>query len=247
VNDVWDWILHISGNLETGLLNLVDSWWIYPGIWAFALTDAVIPVVPSESVVILVSTTSQQVGQPLLPLIFVAAALGAWCGDQIAYLIGNKVDVRNLRVFRRPRVLAALDWAEHALERRGTLYIIAGRFIPMGRLAVNLSAGALRYPHRRFMGVAAIAAAVWASWSILIGTVASSLFGHDANPLLPVVVGVVGGVVMGLAVDRVLRLFGLSAPELPDLADEIEHRVEEEHHRAAPIESGATSPEDDRT
>ena len=217
----WDWLVHLSDYLESGILDLVASWWIYPSVFAVSLVDAVIPVVPSESVIIGAASAWQTVGKPILILLFVVGAAGAWCGDQTAYYIGTKVDVRNISVFRRPKVLAALDWAEHSLEHRGTLYIIAARFIPMGRVAVNLSAGALGFPRRRFMAVDALATSIWAAWGILIGTAAASLLGD--NLLLSIAAGITGGVVLGLLVDKVMSWMGLSAPEMPDLADEIEH------------------------
>ena len=219
----WDWVTSLSAHLESGILSLVESIWIYPSVFAVSLIDAVIPVVPSESVIIGSASAWQSIGHPNLVLLFFAGAVGAWCGDQTAYFIGTRVDVRNIKVFRRPKVLAALDWAEHALEHRGALYIIAARFIPMGRVAVNLTAGALRYPHRRFMAVDAFATTIWAGWGILIGTAAASLLGD--NLLLSIAVGITGGVLLGFAADKVMRLVGLSAPEMPDLAGEIENRA----------------------
>ncbi len=220
MSDVWDWVLHLSDYIESGILDLVESWLIFPAIFGVSFVDAVFPVVPSESSVIAAASAWQAVGKPNLVLVFVAAAVGAWCGDQVTYTIGTKVDLRSHRFFRRPKVIAALDWAEHALEHRGTLYIIAARFIPMGRVAVNLSAGALRYPRRRFMGVDGIAVSIWAAWGIGIGTVAASFLGD--NLLLSIVVGITGGVLLGIGVDRVLSLFGLTAPHLPDVRERIE-------------------------
>lgn len=220
MSGIWDWIVHLSGNLEEGVLDLVESLWIYPSVFAVSLIDAVFPVVPSESVIIGAASAWQAVGKPILPLLFLAGALGAWCGDQTAYFIGSKVDVRHIKVFRRPRILAALDWAEHALEHRGTLYIIAARFIPMGRVAVNLSAGALGFPRRRFMAVDAVATSIWSAWGILIGTAAASLLG--GNLLLSIAAGIAGGVVLGLAVDKAMRMFGLTPPQLPPLTEEME-------------------------
>ena len=220
MSDFWDWLVHLSSNVEHGILELVDSLWIYPSVFTVSLIDAVFPVVPSESVIIGAASAWQSVGQPILPLLFLAGATGAWCGDQTAYYIGTKVDIRHIKVFRRPRILAALDWAEHALESRGTLYLIAARFIPMGRVAVNLSAGALGFPRRRFMGIDAIAVTIWAGWGILVGTVAASLF--EDNLLLSIAAGITGGVVLGFAVDKAMALAGLSAPELPPLAEEME-------------------------
>jgi membrane-associated protein len=220
----WDWVVHLSANLNSGILSLVESIWLYPSVFAVSLFDAVIPIFPSESVIIGSASAWQSVGHPNLFFLFFAGAIGAWCGDQTAYFIGTRVDVRTIKFFRRPKVLAALDWAERSLEHRGALYIIAARFIPMGRVAVNLTAGALRYPHRRFMAVDAVATSIWAGWGILIGTVAASLLGN--NLLLSIAVGVTGGVVLGLAVEKVMALLGLTAPEMPDLAGEIEYEVE---------------------
>ncbi len=220
MSDVWDWIVHLSDHVESGILSLVESLWIYPAVFGVSLVDAVIPVVPSESVIIATASAWQSVGKPILWIVFLTGAAGAWCGDQIAYFVGTRVDVRRIKFFRKPRVLAALDFAEHSLETRGTLYIIAARFVPMGRVAVNLSAGALRYPRRRFMAVDAVAVSIWAGWAILIGTVAASAF--HGNVVLSVVVGIVGGVVLGFAVDYVMKLLGFTPPELPDLAGDIE-------------------------
>jgi membrane protein DedA with SNARE-associated domain len=220
----WDWVIHLSAYLNSGILSLVESIWLYPSVFAVALFDAIIPIFPSESVVIGSASAWQSVGSPNLFFLFIVAAAGAWCGDQTAYFIGTRVDVRTIKFFRRPKVLAALDWAEHSLEHRGALYIIAARFIPMGRVAVNLTAGALGYPHRRFMAIDAVATTIWAAWGILIGTVAASLLGH--NLLLSIAVGVTGGVLLGLAVEKIMALFGLTAPEMPALTAERESREE---------------------
>ena len=88
----------------------------------------------------------------------------------------------------------------------------------MGRIAVNLTAGALGYPVKRFMAITGIAAVIWASWGVALGTVAGSIF-HD-NLLLAVVVGVVGGVILGYLVDWTLSRLGLATPHLPDIAAE---------------------------
>lgn len=211
----WEWILHFSGMLEDGILSLTESVWIYPAIFAVSVIDAFFPVVPSESIVIAAATASAAAGRPFLAGVWLAAALGAWCGDQTGRFIGSRINVREWAFFRRPKVHKTLVWAERGIERRGTSLIIAARFIPMGRVAVNLTAGALGYPPRRYMGVTAIAAAIWATWGVVLGTVAGSAF--EGNLLLAVVVGVVGGIILGQAVDLLLSRLGVSQPQLPDL------------------------------
>ncbi|WP_061960942.1 DedA family protein [Demequina flava] len=228
-----DWILHFSSTVEQYILDLVDSLWIYPGVFILTVIDGFFPVVPSESVVIATTSTWLVEGSPILWLIWIAAALGAWCGDQIAYLIGAKVDVRKWRIFRTARGRRSLDWAEHALERRGGTFIVAARFVPMGRFAVNIGAGALRYPHRRFMGMDAIGAVLWATYTILIGWFFSSMF--EDNLLLSIAVGVIGGVAMGFVVEKVLSKFGITEPDLPDLAADIDELMTPEQRAKAEL------------
>jgi membrane-associated protein len=227
-----DWILHFTSTVEEWVLELSESLWIYPGIFAVSLVDGIFPVVPSESVIIATSTASLQTGSPNLVLIFVCAAVGAWCGDQLTYLIGARFDVRRWRLFKRDRPRRALDVAETQLERRGTTYIIAARFIPMGRVVVNLTAGALRFPHRRFMGVDAIAVTIWAAWSIAVGTIAGAIFPED-NLLLSIMVGIIAGLVLGFFVDRIIGWLGLDKPQLPDLVGDIEESLTPEERERA--------------
>lgn len=212
---MWDAFLQLGEHVETWVLSLSTSPWIYVAIVLVSIVDAFFPIVPSESTVIAASTASAATGAPLLAGVWLSAAVGAWCGDQTGRFIGTKINVRRWSFFRKPRVLKTLVWAEHGLEKRGTSLIIAARFIPMGRIAVNLTAGALGYPAKRFMVVTAIAASIWASWGVALGTVAGSLF-HD-NLLLAVVAGVVGGVILGYLVDVILSRLGVSQPHLPDL------------------------------
>lgn len=216
MNEAWQWITEYADVLEGWILSLAESPWIYVAIYSVSVIDAFFPVVPSESSVIAASTASAATGSPHLALIWLVAAAGAWCGDQTGRFIGTKIDVRTWKFFRRPKVRKALLWAEHGLEKRGTSLIIAARFIPLGRIAVNLTAGALRYPVKRFMVVTAIAASIWASWGVALGTVAGAVF-HD-NIVLAVVAGVVGGIVLGYLVDVILAKLGVAQPQLPDLA-----------------------------
>lgn len=209
------WISTYSDSFESWILSLTESVWIYVAIYAVSVIDAFFPVVPSESTVIAAATASVATGRPILFLVWIFAALGAWCGDQTGRFIGTKIDVRTWKFFRKPKVRKALLWAEHGLEKRGASLIIAARFIPLGRIAVNLTAGALGYPARRFRVITAIAAAIWASWGVALGTVAGSIFGD--NILVAIVVGVVGGIVLGYLVDIVLSKLGLAQPHLPDI------------------------------
>lgn len=217
MNSIWDTIVGFSGQIEEWILHLTGSLWIYPGMYALATIDGFFPVVPSESVIIASATAWAQTGSPWLPGIWLAAVAGAWTGDQIAYGIGRMFNVTQWKIFKGDKGNAALAWAEDALERRGSTFIIAARFIPMGRVIANVSAGALRFPHRRFMAIDAVGAVIWATYAVVLGIFAGSLFKDSL--LLSIVVGVVAGIAMGFLIDRVMQRLGFSTPDVPRLAE----------------------------
>lgn len=152
-------------------LHLVSdaSGWAYAIILALSLLDAILPVVPSEVSVITAGVVASTGGLNL-PLVILAAALGAFLGDNAAYLIGYHLGPRaRQRFFRGKRSQKSFDWAERQLTTRGGELIAVARFIPGGRTAVTLSAGTLRYPWRRFVVFDVIAAVIWASYAALLG------------------------------------------------------------------------------
>lgn len=190
-------------NLETWILALAASVWIYPALFGFAAIDGFFPPIPSESVVITLAVSAHATGVPNLPLVFGIAAVGAWTGDQIAFALGRAIGTERVAILRTRRGRRAVAWAERALALRGASFILAARYIPIGRVAVNMSAGAVGYSRRRFMAFSGIAAVTWAAYSVLIGLVAARWLGH--KPLLAMAVGIVAGVLMGVVIDRVLQ------------------------------------------
>lgn len=194
-----DWISAIEGWVPT----LAESLWVYPALMLFATIDGFFPPIPSESVVIALASLSVAHGEPNLALVAIAGALGAFTGDQIAYTIGTRVNVHRLRVFRTERGRQALDWAEHALQHRGSSFILAARYIPVGRVAVNMTAGALGYPRRRFAGLTALAAVTWAIYGCLVG--AGAGYWLAEHPLIAIVAGVVVGTLVGIGIDWAMR------------------------------------------
>jgi membrane-associated protein len=191
--------------LEHWVLALAGSPWVYVALYAFATIDGFFPPIPSESVVIALAALAASTGEPAIAVLIPVAALGAFTGDQIAYTIGSKVDLHSVRLFRGRNGRKALEWAEHALAHRGSSFILAARYIPIGRVAVNMTAGALGFPRRRFMGLTGLAGLTWAVYGTAIGIGTGAwLKGH---PVIAVAVGIVVGIVVGLAIDWALRRF----------------------------------------
>jgi membrane protein DedA with SNARE-associated domain len=182
---------------------LAESLWVYPVMTALAALDGVVPVVPSESVIIALASLSMTHGSPHVLLIALAAAAGAFLGDQVAYLVGSRITPHRLRLFRTRRGRQVLAWTEHELTHRGSAFILAARFMPVARVAVDLTAGALGYPRRRFLGLTVIASLAWAGLGTIVG--AGAGFWLSDHPVVAPIAGVVSGALLGLGIDRALR------------------------------------------
>lgn len=182
---------------------LVGSPWAFVALWLLTTLDGFFPPVPSEAAVIALAAVAAATGRPELWLVVLVAALGAFVGDQVAYAIGRRLPLHRIPVLRGERAGRALDRARLALAARGASYIIAARFVPVGRVAVNMTAGAAGYSRRRFTALAAFGSVVWALYSTALG-IGAGVWLHD-RPLVAAGVGVVVGLAMGLLVDVVLR------------------------------------------
>lgn len=192
--------------LEAMLLDLGATPWAMAALYVLCVVDGVFPAVPSESVVIGFAVLNASHGFPSLWLLLPVAAIGAFTGDVIVYHLGRKIPLERIWFMRGPRGTAALDYARKALAKRGTLYILSARFIPIGRVAVNLVSGATEFPRRRFIATAALAGFVWAGVGILIGSGVGAFLHH--NPLLGIFVGICVGVLVGMLVDKLVALVG---------------------------------------
>lgn len=183
---------------------LAGSPWVLLPLYALTTVDGFFPPVPSESVVIVLAALSAEGGEPNVWLLAAVAAAGAFTGDQIAYSIGRRIAVRGMGIMRSSRAQRALGWAERTLVHRGAAFIIGARFVPVGRVAVNMTAGTVGYSRRRFTLFAALAAVVWSAYSVGLGVGAGHLFAAH-HPLVGMGAGVVGGLVIGAVVDRTLQ------------------------------------------
>lgn len=189
-------------NLNELILLATASPWLPLVMFAIAMLDGFFPPVPSETVLVAAAAVAATTGAvPTVLLLCVLAAAGAWIGDNLAYAVGRAVGVGRWGWMRRPRVAAAFERAGAALDRRGAPLILGARYIPVGRVAVNMTAGALRYPRRRFVPLSALAAVTWAAYCAGIGMLAGQWL--EGQPLLSAVIGVVVALVTGLVIDRI--------------------------------------------
>jgi membrane-associated protein len=168
ITEVSDWLEEISGH-----------WWFLLVILVIAYFDSVVPIVPSETTVI-IGGVAAGLGNQELPLVIAAGAVGAFLGDNTAYLLGRRMSAAIERwASRKPKRGARLAWANTQIRQRGGLLLITARFIPGGRTALTVSSGITRQPRAWFMAWIAVAAVIWATYAALLGFVGGKAFEDD--------------------------------------------------------------------
>ncbi len=187
-------------SIQNFVVNAAHSPWIWLVLFLICALDAFFPPLPSDEVVIALSAVAASTGSPDLWPVVLVATVGAVVGDNIVYALGRWIGVDRFAWMRRPRMVAAIGRARGILGRRGAVIILTARFIPVGRVAVNLVAGGTRYPRRRFVPLIIAAAGVWAVFTVAVGSVLGSWL--EDRPLLAAGVGVGFALVLGVTVDR---------------------------------------------
>ena len=139
--------------------------------------DAILPVLPSETVIIALGVATAGSTDPRIALLVACAAVGACLGDNLSYLLGRHFGPRvERRFFRGEKGARRRAWAECSLERYGMPLIVVCRFVPGGRTAVTLCCGIVGYQPRRFIIATAVAGVIWASYSFFIGRLGGRAF-----------------------------------------------------------------------
>lgn len=204
MGELLDRLLSLTGVLEDWILQIGDAWWVHLVVYAFAALDGFFPTVPSESTIVSLSSLWSSSGRPSIILIGLAAWAGAFTGDNLGYLLGNKIGWERFRFLREGKGRRAVEAAENGLRKRALVFLMTARYIPFGRTAVNLVAGAVHYPHRLFWPRSLLSTFVWAVYSCAIGALAGAWFAH--NPLLGITIALVAAMIMALILERMISM-----------------------------------------
>ena len=194
LDSFFNWLEHYSG-----------SPWFYVVIFSIALLDSVVPVVPSESLVI-IGGVNAGLHQLHWSLVIIAAAVGAFAGDNISYQIGNQFsDSIRKRYEQSAKGQRRLKWASDQIQLRGGELLITARFIPGGRTLLTLSCGITNKDRRWFMKWIAVATPIWAMYGTLLGFIGGSSFKEDHTKAFLVAFSIAIGATLTLEIVRHLR------------------------------------------
>lgn len=161
----------------------------YVIVFAFAVADSVLPIVPSETALITAGLLCV-VGELSLGWVIAAGAAGAIVGDNASYALGRYVGrpVQE-RFLDGPRARKALGWARGQFETRGGLVLVVGRYVPGGRTAATFTGGVIHYPWPRFLAFDVLAAVAWAVYASVLGYLGGRFFRDHAWVALVVALG----------------------------------------------------------
>ena len=194
ITDLTDWLDQISSH-----------WWFLLVIFAIAYLDSVIPIVPSETCVIIGGVAASQ-GHQNIFLVIAFAAVGAFLGDNTAYLIGKRASGWfQRRAERKPKFARRMAWAQMQIHERGGLLLITARFIPGGRTILTLSCGVTRQNHWWFIRWVALATTIWATYAAMLGFIGGEAFEDDHTKAFLLAFGLAIGVNIVIEVIRHFR------------------------------------------
>lgn len=188
---VISWAVDLFEDGEELITELSQNPWFFAILFAVALLDSVIPIVPSEFSVI-AGGVAAGAGtlindRPVLSIVLVilSGATGAYVGDSLAYWIGNRSDKLLKRwFFRGENGEKRLFATGEQIRKRGGLLLITARFIPGGRTAMTFSCGLTGQPFLRwFTRWDLLAVTIWASYAGLLGYFVASAIENQRTAL----------------------------------------------------------------
>lgn len=164
------------------------SWWSYALIALIAFLDSVIPIVPSESLVILGGVLASS-GSMRIGLVIACGAAGAVGGDNMSYVLGRKAGPWIERKFFGGSRQVRLEWARRQLARRGKMLIVTARFVPGGRTGVTLTSGITRQPWPGFLVATILGGLIWATYAGMLGNIGGRTFAENHTVAFLVALG----------------------------------------------------------
>jgi membrane protein DedA with SNARE-associated domain len=150
----------------------------------FVWFDAVIPIFPGETTLSAASTIAAG-GGLRLEMVMLAGAIGAILGDSSLFWIARanraKMQPHLDKALENPKVRTA--WS--SLDRSPGLLIVAGRYVPGMRFAVNASMGLGHIRYRRFLGWSVISGILWSVYTCALAYwVSTTLAGFPLASLI---------------------------------------------------------------
>jgi membrane-associated protein len=165
------------GSIASGLIDL-SGWVAYLVIGALVFGETAVFlgfVLPGEAAAVLggVLASRGHVSLPLLALVVVAAAV---LGPLVGYEIGRRMGDRLFASRALRWTPGGPDRARQAIQDRGGIAVLIGRFVVVVRAVMPTVAGAARVRYRTFLIYNVLGGLVWGVAYCLLGYLAGSAY-----------------------------------------------------------------------
>ncbi|WP_372697605.1 DedA family protein [Arthrobacter sp. JSM 101049] len=188
--------------LGEGLRSL-DDIWVYAVGALFVAVSALIPPVPSTTLFVALGALAANSDSLNPVLLGVAMLMGALAGDIVTYLLALRFDVVHWRILSGRRWQAALAAARSRLKDNDLPLVMTSRFIPLGRLTLNVGSALVPHPWSVFFRNSLIAGIVWSIYSVGVG-VLSGLW-EDLDTEFAVLLAIVVSLVLGRLISTAIQ------------------------------------------
>jgi len=165
-----------------------------------------------------------------LAICLVVYAAASFLGNVVGYGIGARLGPRIHRWDNRLLSHESLERTSAFFERRGSLSLVIGRFVPVVRTYITLMAGVSRMDRRRFLLWSLVGAALWVASITLAGALLGGTFPSIGHRIDDVTYGLLVLTGLGYVAERLRQRWRRqSAPE----RESSRHGSLSEHRRPA--------------
>lgn len=183
-------------------LRSLDGMWVYLFGAVMVALSALIPPVPSTTLYVAMGALAAN-SDTLNPLLLgVSMLAGALAGDMATYALAVRFDVVNWRILAGRRWQAALAATRSRLQYNDLPLVMTSRFIPMGRLTMNIGSALVPHTWRVFIQHSFIAGVIWSVYSVGVGLLSGVWDGLSTE--VAVLLAIVVSLVLGRAINNVI-------------------------------------------
>jgi membrane-associated protein len=193
------------GTFSEFLYSIAMSPWALVVLAVLLIMDGFLPIVPGETTVVALAALGASGHGPSPLSVFFVGSAATVLGDGIAFYFGRLLGARSGKWSHRPRISRPVNWAARHIEHRPARILIIAKFIPYARVAISMTTGASTLRVRRYVPLAAAAAAMYTLYHVVVATTFGTLFTH--SPLVGLAVSIAFGLVVSAlaAITRALR------------------------------------------
>ncbi|MDN6168466.1 MAG: DedA family protein [Arthrobacter sp.] len=221
-------------------LRSLDGTWVYLFGAVMVALSALIPPVPSTTLYVALGALAAQT-DTLNPLLLAASMLvGAIAGDAAIYALAVRFDVVNWRILAGRRWQAALAATRNRLKDHDLPLVMTSRFIPMGRLTMNIGSALVPHTWRVFLQHSLIAGVLWSVYSVGVGLLSGAWDGLSTE--VAVLLAIVVSLVLGRAINNVISWWETRNLPAPTVAGKSKLRRRAVKRAASAQEAPAENP-----